>query len=375
MTPYPVRTLTPVIRNFLNMALSMVCCCISLQYGIMRSRIRAPISVPFLHLVRVNKPHLCSMSSKPQGRGFTSLITSKLKYISLQYETFLKRRFPRFYVLHTTFMKGVRSLFLDAKEVKRIKIMMAEQNLNLEQLPYRDMEKLRQFRRDIIKATPLVLISIPPFANYLVFVLMYLFPRQFLIRHFWTPAQHKDFMAIYHRMRAQVYPEIVSCLQKVAPTLQDRHLERQLSHLCTKVQMGVHPEMSELQAVRTLFSGPPLGMRRLETQHMKNLSRVFLLTPHLPSFLLLRRLQSHTAELQHLDHALSRLGVQNLSEEELRSACYVRGLDSTHIDATECRNWLKQWLQLSTVLKDSEASLLLHSMVLLSTNYLRSAKE
>lgn len=29
-----------------------------------------------------------------------------------------------------------------------------------------------QFRRDVIKAIPLVVISIPPFANYLVFVLM-----------------------------------------------------------------------------------------------------------------------------------------------------------------------------------------------------------
>ncbi|KAK6308282.1 hypothetical protein J4Q44_G00215530 [Coregonus suidteri] len=55
----------------------------------------------------------------------------------------------------------------------------------------------------MIKAIPLLLISVPPFANYLVFVLMYLFPRQLLIHHFWTTQQQTEFQGVNHSHRAQ----------------------------------------------------------------------------------------------------------------------------------------------------------------------------
>ncbi|MGH0178939.1 UNVERIFIED_CONTAM: hypothetical protein FKN15_077977 [Acipenser sinensis] len=127
--------------------------------------------------------------------------------------------------------------------------------------------------------------------------------------------------------------------------------------------------VSEIQAVRRLFTGPPLGMKRLQVEHMRCLSSLFFLTSRLPAALIRRRLWSHSVELLQLDRALRMLGLHRLSEPELRSACYLRGLNSTCLSTTQCQEWLYQWLQLSTRLKDSEASLLLHSMVLLSMNY------
>ncbi|XP_069509473.1 LETM1 domain-containing protein 1 isoform X2 [Ambystoma mexicanum] len=291
-----------------------------------------------------------------------------------RYEQFLQRKFPRFYLLYSTFMKGFRLLLSDAKEVGQIKVKMAKQDLQFHELSYREMEKVRQFRRNILKAAPVVLISIPPFANYLVFLLMYLFPRQLLIPHFWTPTQHTKFLAMYHRMRTEDYPEILNGIAQAVPQAPERTTRYQMHRLLAKIQNSSHPEIAELQEVAPLFSESPLCLAHLSTSQMKALSRVMFLTPYFPSFILRRRLRSHTYELHQLDTALLKLGVKELSDEELRMACYIRGLNSTNLSPAECRPWLTQWLQLSDKLKESEASLLLHSMVLLSTNYLHSIK-
>ncbi|XP_043537893.1 LETM1 domain-containing protein 1 isoform X3 [Chiloscyllium plagiosum] len=265
-------------------------------------------------------------------------------------------------------------LYLDFKEVTGIKHKMADQGLKYNQLHYREMEKLRQFRRDIIKVIPVVLLSLPPFANYMVFVLMYFFPRQLLIRHFWNLEQQKEFMEIYHSIRAEAYPNAVKNLIKAVSRFPDKRLKNQLLQLGTKVQEGIHPEISQLYLVAKPFSGRPLEIRYINARQMKTLSKVMFLTPHLPTFIMRHRLRSHIMEIHHLDQALNVFGVHNLSEDELRTACYIRGLNSVHLNAAECKEWLTKWVQLSKKLKDSEASLLLHSMVLLSTNYHNSRK-
>ena len=56
-------------------------------------------------------------------------------------------------------------------------------------------------------------------------------------------------------------------------------------------------------------------------------SPLLFLTPRLPSFLMSRRLQRHGSQLLHLDRALSRMGVQNLSEAELRQVSLSQSLN------------------------------------------------
>ncbi|XP_063808363.1 LETM1 domain-containing protein 1 isoform X2 [Pseudophryne corroboree] len=272
-------------------------------------------------------------------------------------------------------MKGFRTLLSEGKEVRTIMKKINSRGLCYHQLPYREMEKLRQFRRDIIKALPVMIISIPPFANYFVFVLMYFFPRQILIRHFWTAKQQKEFLDINHKMRQEVYADVLENLQQSVPKITEQPLQNQMFQLLTQVQHGVHPKVTDIEVVREAFSGPPLCFSRLDVQQVKTLSRIMFLTPHLPSFYLHGRLRSHIFEIHYLDSAMLQLGVKELTDEEVQRACYIRGLNSTHLSTEDCREWLRCWLQLSDKLTVSEASLLLHSMVLLSTNYLQSLKK
>lgn len=199
---------------------------------------------------------------------------------------------------------------------------------------------------------------------------MYLFPRQLLIKHFWTPKQQIDFLDIYHGLRKQSHSEILCNLERVIPLISDAGLRWQLTDLCTKIQNGTHPAVHDILALRECFGNYPLGMNQLQTLQMKALSRAMLLTPHLPPPFLRHRLKTHTTVIHQLDRALAKLGISQLTAQEVKSACYLRGLNSTHVAEDRCRTWLGEWLQISCTLKEAELSLLLHNVVLLSTNYL-----
>ncbi|XP_019479436.1 PREDICTED: LETM1 domain-containing protein 1 isoform X2 [Hipposideros armiger] len=291
------------------------------------------------------------LSPKADVKSLLSYVVTKTKAINGKYHRFLSRHFPRFYILYTTFMKGLQMLWADAKKARRIKANMWKHNIKFHQLSYREMEHLRQFRRNITKCVFLGIISIPPFANYLVFLLMYLFPRQLLIQHFWTPKQQIDFLDIYHALRKQSHPEILCYLEKIIPLISDVGLRWHMTELCTKVQRGTHPAIHDILALRECFSNHPLGMDQLRAFQMKALSRAMLLTPYLPSLLLRHRLKSHTTVIHQLDKALVKLGIAQLTAQEVKSACYLRGLNSTHIAEERCRTWLGEWLQISCSLK------------------------
>ncbi|XP_037701782.1 LETM1 domain-containing protein 1 isoform X2 [Choloepus didactylus] len=144
----------------------------------------------------------------------------------------------------------------------------------------------------------------------------------------------------------------------------------QLPGLLANIQDGTHPTISDILALRECFSSHPLGMNQLQSLQMKALSRAMLLTPYLPPFLLRHRLKTHTTMIYQLDKALAKLGIGQLTAQEVKSACYLRGLSSTHIAEDRCRTWLGEWLQISCSLKEAELSLLLHNVVLLSINYI-----
>lgn len=73
------------------------------------------------------------------------------------------------------------------------------------------------------------------------FPLRYLFPRQLLIQHFWTPKQQIDFLDIYHALRKQSHPEILCYLEKIIPLISDVGLRWHMTELCTKVFLQINP--------------------------------------------------------------------------------------------------------------------------------------
>ncbi|XP_053083307.1 LETM1 domain-containing protein 1 isoform X1 [Pangasianodon hypophthalmus] len=318
----------------------------------------------FIHeqwIVKVNLP-LSPYSTSPVRLGVLRKANEKC-------ERFLEQRFPRFSILYHTLRKGFRLLLEDVKEVSRIKRTIWMNNMHYRELPYRELKRLILFRRDMVKAIPLLVISLPPFAIGLVLILMCLFPRQLLFRHFWTPQQQRKFQMIDHIKRSQCQAKILDSLVLSVPRVSAWH-QRSLLNLCSKVQGGKHPRVSEVRAVRDVFfESSPLGLQRLEPRHLRLLGSQLPVIVWFPSFLVRRRLTTKALGLLYLDRALQRLGLDQLTEEEMRQACDFRGLNPSRLTSSECTEWLHQWLELSAKVKESEISLLLHSMTLLTLNY------
>uniref|UniRef100_A0A8C4U8P4 Letm1 RBD domain-containing protein n=1 Tax=Falco tinnunculus TaxID=100819 RepID=A0A8C4U8P4_FALTI len=159
----------------------------------------------------------------------------------------------------------------------------------------------------------------PPRIPFPLFPPRYFFPRQLLIRYFWTPRQQVEFLDAYDAVRRGSYPHVLTSLALAARSLPEPQLREGLQELCAEVQRGRQPRVAQLYALRSLFAGSPLALSKLRVSHVKALSQVLFLTPHLPAFFLRHRLRSHVLEIRHLDRAMLRLGVGQLSEEELRA--------------------------------------------------------
>lgn len=69
----------------------------------------------------------------------------------------------------------------------------------------------------------------------MLFPSRYLFPRQLLVKHFWTPKQQIDFLDIYHSLRKQSHSEIIAYLERASALVSDERLRWHLTDVCTKV--------------------------------------------------------------------------------------------------------------------------------------------
>eukprot|EP00074_Homo_sapiens_P096251 XP_016874645.1 LETM1 domain-containing protein 1 isoform X8 [Homo sapiens] len=166
----------------------------------------------------------------------------------------------------------------------------------------------------------------------------------------------------YHRFLGRHFPRfyvLYTIFMKVPPRRHQVSFPRyyfhstfcQLPGLLANIQRGTHPAIHDILALRECFSNHPLGMNQLQALHVKALSRAMLLTSYLPPPLLRHRLKTHTTVIHQLDKALAKLGIGQLTAQEVKSACYLRGLNSTHIGEDRCRTWLGEWLQISCSLK------------------------
>ncbi|XP_058279799.1 basic proline-rich protein-like isoform X3 [Hirundo rustica] len=92
----------------------------------------------------VPRSQVRSRSSRAASRALVAAVVAAAQRVNASFEQYLQRSFPRFYLLHSTFKTGIQALFLEVKEIGKIKSRMRRQRLSARQLPYRDMERLRQ---------------------------------------------------------------------------------------------------------------------------------------------------------------------------------------------------------------------------------------
>ncbi|RZF35409.1 hypothetical protein LSTR_LSTR015903 [Laodelphax striatellus] len=186
----------------------------------------------------------------------------------------------------------------------------------IDSLALKELELYHKMPREIFKITPLIVVSVLPFANYVIFPLAYYFPRQLLTRHFWSLQQRSEFAIIVQRKRLKWYKPVFRSLQAQLDGLQSHACYKDWEYVIRLLGSGLHPSPRTIIKCKPLFAESPYHLRRLYQSHARALLKMHNMHT---GWRRRTRLAERAEFLQLMDQAIVREGgVSKLSIEELK---------------------------------------------------------
>jgi len=284
---------------------------------------------------------------------------------------------------------GMKDFAKDLLEYFRISGELAL-GKTVRELSYNELLIYFQLPRDLIKVGPFIIISAAPFANYVTFPVAYMFPRQILSPHFWTIEQKINFALIDHRKRLRSYRPTFRHIQAKLDSVPETYviddndgsgikkldsqkegdiiqLRKKCRAIFGKLGSGLHPTVEEILEVKFAFTKKPYGMLHLSSRHMSRLCKIYGINSWL--FGKRPRLWNFIGFIREMDLAIIREGgPQKLNQDQLRQACFMRGLNPVGMTRDEMLNWINNWLFIARNVEGSSLSLLLHCPLFLGYN-------
>ncbi|XP_015189122.1 PREDICTED: LETM1 domain-containing protein 1 [Polistes dominula] len=295
------------------------------------------------------------------------------KYVNYikSYEATLSKNFPKTMGLYRMFVYGTQNYISDLKVYL---VILKKHSLDgLDSLTRDEIQLAHSIHKDVIKAAPVILISLIPFTNYAIIPLAYFFPRQMLTHHFWTPEQKIDFTLYYYSQRFKYSRPLFHCMESKANHINDQILKTKWSGIIACLGSGGQPTVESMVSCIALFASSPYSLDTLESKHMNKLLGIHELSVWKP--FRKQRLKERGLLIKRMDDAIIKEGgVNTMSVESLSWAVSFRGLNSVNMSTESMKDWLEQWILLSTSVDNSTLSLLLHGPILLAYNHINNLK-
>lgn len=145
----------------------------------------------------------------------------------------------------------------------------------------------------MIKVAPVLIFSVLPFTNYIIFPLTYYFPRQLLCSHFWTLQQRVEFQMEYLRKRLVNHRPAFRCLQAELDKMKDdkNELFKQWASIVGYIGSGVQPTTEEIIGCKQLFQDGPYSIDNMKIHHI--VSYRFVVRTLLMHFYITEMLTAH----------------------------------------------------------------------------------
>ncbi|KAF5284675.1 hypothetical protein FQA39_LY16957 [Lamprigera yunnana] len=281
------------------------------------------------------------------------------------YNVTLERKFPRAMRLYRLFVEGMKDFYTDFKAYLKMVHSLNLGGNNLNNFTLKEIELYQQMPKDMRQIAPLLILSILPFANYVIFPIAYYFPRQLLCRHFWNLQQKSEFSVISLQKRLTHNKPVFRHLQLQLPYIQADFLYDKWSTVLGTIGSGSQPEPLEILHCKKLFETGPYNLMYLSGNHVRHLLKIH----DVPLGWFRRtRLGDRAIILQAMDRSIMKEGIDNISHDSLRNACLIRGLNPTNMNYEDMIKWMKKWLIVSCDINKSSLSLLLHCPILLAYN-------
>lgn len=335
-----------------------------------------------LYINLLSKPILltsgksCQLQLVTQHRKISHDKTSETKKIKFflvdrymihlkRYEKFMYEKFPNAMGRYRSFMDGIKIFIKEVRLYYNIVGLIGRREKTIANLSRQEIELYDKLPKDMLKLAPVLFFSALPFANYVIFPLIYFFPKQLLSSHFWTLQQKNEFHRAFLNDRTKHnIPIMLQLYKSIEDQRDDKNFEL-LRTFLKGVENEKKPTASQILELRSFFSGRPYNLSYLREKHIKHLLSLHNL--HTFYWFRRQRLLEKAMILKEMDMAILREGgLEKLSSDELKSCCYVRGINIVDKQDSDIIYSLSQWIAVSREIDPLSVSLLLHCPLFLS---------
>lgn len=309
-----------------------------------------------------------SSHSKPDKDVLQKYVFSSFFDFVKNYETKVELRFPAAIKVYRVFKIGIQDLFTDMKQFVRIIRKINAHAKNLECLTRKELEIYCRMPKDMVRVAPVLILSTLPFANYVIFPLAYFFPRNLLSSHFWSLQQRTQFAVLEQKHKLKYYKPVFRCLQAKLHLLKENPLYPYWTSCVALLGSGLHPTPENVAQCVHLFGHKQLyNIDKIGSNHVRYLRKMH----HVDGLWRSRKKLYERARLiQLMDRAiLKEGGVSSLSHDDVRMACFFRGLNPTNMNADETVSWLTEWLKQTAHTPKDCSSFILHLPILMAYNH------
>ncbi|XP_046389817.1 LETM1 domain-containing protein 1 [Ischnura elegans] len=324
--------------------------------------------VPVLNRVTLVSQRFSHSTEQQSGivRKARKYLLNRFAQFVKGYEKFLEKNFPSAANVYRVFLFGTRDFYKDMRQYLSLARSVRSKGKGVKFLNRKELEIYYRMPGEMIRVAPVLLMSTLPFANYVVFPLAYMYPKTLLSSHFWTLQQKTEFAIIDLRKRLFNNRPVFRCLQERLRSIKGQELFQDWARILSLLGSGVHPEVEEVIKCTPLFEGEPYHISTIYNNHVNGLLRMHGM--HM-GFSRRRRLEDRALIIHEMDLAMAREGISGMALDELKWACFLRGLNPINMKTEDMVAWLTKWTKISIKLESKSLSLLLHCPILLAYNH------
>ena len=299
--------------------------------------------------------------------GFLALSHADKKALLQRGWTAVKKEAKHFWV-------GTKLLGKDVRIASRLVLRV----LNGKTLTRRERGQLTRTTADMFRLVPMLIFVVVPFMELLLPVALKLFPNM-LPSTFEDKLKKEEELKRSITARLEVARFLQDTVSDMAADMQGASDEElrvsaaELYQFMQRVRAGASVSTAELLRFAKLFNDE-LTLDNLERVQLVSLCRFVGIQPFGTDAFLRARLRRHLQEIKEDDRAIQEEGLDNLSEDELRTACRARGMRAPFGEgaAAFMRAQLGEWLDWS-LHRSLPSSLLLLSRAFTVTSPVRGA--
>ncbi|XP_052235105.1 LETM1 domain-containing protein 1-like isoform X3 [Dreissena polymorpha] len=253
-------------------------------------------------------------------------VINKLNRLVEASERKLETNLPKVYKAYNT-VKCVRFIILDTRTYFSVATNMWT-GRELHTFSRRELEIYQEMPRDLVKVVLLLLAWAIPVVGNGFLIIGYWFPRVFFTHHLWNESQKQQFGCHKLAHRINHYHQVLQAMDHKAY----KHTEGE-----------TRDALMAILDKRLLSKANGLSLRR------SSLSQDALIA-------------------LHIDRAMMKEGIVNLSDSDMCTACLKRGLNPYGLTRDDRMQFLLSWTSITQKLDETGVSLLLHSPALLTYN-------